>query len=113
MSQDCWRSEKIFGTFGYQIVGDRFPQDMRGGIEGSFGLDLNHSFSIGCNDLSDHAPLVWADLAGGNAVGSDGELTAATEGVESGALGLDAVTGVGMFEEGNGLPDVGVTFAID
>ena len=100
-------------AFGFEIVGDPFAKDMGRRVEGGFGFDLDHGLSVGCDDLGDHAPFVRFDLTGGNAVGADGKLTASAEGVEGGALGFDAVAGVGVLEEGDGLTDVGVTFAID
>ncbi len=41
-------------------------------------------------------------------MGADGKRAAAAEGIEGGALGFDAVAGVGVFEEGDGVADVGV-----
>ena len=58
-------------------------------------------------------PFAGPDLTGGDAVGADGKLAASAEGVEGGAFGFDAVAGVGVLEEGDGLADVGVTFTID
>ncbi len=105
MSHGCCRSENILRALGFKVIGDPFSQDVGGGVQGGFGLNLDHGFSVGCDYLGYHAPLVWPDLAGGNAMGSDGKLAAAAEGIEGGALGFDAIAGVGVIEEGDGLAD--------
>ena len=46
-------------------------------------------------------------------MGADGERAAAAEGVEGGAFGFDGEAGVGVFEEGDGVADVGVAGFVD
>ena len=94
MSHGCCRSEKILCPFGGKVIGYPFSEDVRGGIESGLGLDLDHGFSVGCDDLSDHAPLIRPDLTGRNAVSSNGELTTPSQCVEGGAFSFDAVSQV-------------------
>ncbi len=54
----------------------------------------------------------WISL-GGTQWTADGKLAAAAEGVKGGALGFDAIAGVGVVEEGDGLADIGVVGRVD
>jgi hypothetical protein len=78
-------------------------------VAGGFGFDLYDGFAVGSDNLGDHAPLVLMAVA----VGSYGELAAAAEGVEGGALGFDGEASVGVLEEGDGVADVGVAGFVD
>ncbi len=89
--------------------GDPLAEGFGVGVEGGFGVDLNHGVAVGSDDLGVHAPLVVL----GDAVGADGERATSAEGVEGDALGFDAEAGVGVVEEGDGLTDVGVAVVVD
>jgi hypothetical protein len=99
--------EEVEGAFGDKIVCDPATEGAGRSVVVGFGVDLDHGFAVGGNDLGEHAPLpcfsCWRD-----AVDADGERATAAESVEGGALGFDGETGVGMLKEGNGVADVGV-----
>ncbi len=97
--------EQFECAFGLEVFGYGEAEGLGGGFGTGFGDDLNDGVAIGCDDLGDHAPSAGG---GGLAVGSDGKLAAAAEGVEGDAFGFDTEAGVGVFEEGNGVADIGV-----
>ena len=113
MAGDGWNQsgdrggEQVEGAFGDEVVGDPAAEGAGRGFVGGFGVDLDHGFAVGGDDLGEHAPLPcfggWRDT-----VDADWERAAAAEGVEGGAFGFDGVAGVGVFEEGDGVADVGV-----
>jgi hypothetical protein len=78
-------------------------------LVGGFGFDLDHGFAIGGDNLGDHLPLPFFVKA----VGADGEGTAAAESVEGCAFSIDGEAGVRVFEEGDGVADVGVAGFVD
>src|SRR5882757_5482578 len=107
MRSDDWSGEEIEGAFGDKIVGDPAAEGAGWGFVGGFGVDLDHGFAVGGDDLGEHAPLPCFG-GGWDAMDADGERTAAAEGVEGGAFGFDGEAGVGVFEEGDGVADPGV-----
>ena len=82
------------------------------GVAGSFGVDLDHGFTIGCDDLSNHAPFSGV-VGRRHAVGTNGKRAASAEGIECGAFGIDGEAGVRVFEEGDGVADVDVAGFVD
>src|ERR1700678_600218 len=111
MPDEMWMSgygggKEIEGAPGDEIGGDTLAERFGGGGVGGFSVDLDHGFAVGRDDLGEHAPLPCLGC-GWDAVNADGERAAATEGVEGGAFGVDGEAGVGMFEKGDGVADVG------
>ncbi len=104
--------EDIEGAFGDEIVGDPVAQGFGCRGVGGFGVDLDHGFAVGRDDLGEHAPLPCFGC-GRDAVGADGERAAAAEGAEGGALGLDGEASVGVLEEGDGVADICVAGFVD
>jgi hypothetical protein len=101
--------EEFEGAFGFEVFGNPSAEFGWLRVAGGFGFDLNHGFTVWSDYLGDHAPLVLVAVA----VGSYGKLAASAEGVEGGALGFDGEAGVWVFEEGNGVAEVGVAGFVD
>ena len=99
--------EQFERSLGDEVVSDPAAKGFGGSGVSSFGIDLNHGFPIGRDDLGEHTPLPC--FAGGwHAVGTNGERAPAAEDVEGGAFGFDREASVGMFEEGDGVADVSI-----
>ena len=97
---------------GLEVVGYMLTEGDWVGVARSVGVDLNHGFAIGCDDLGDHAPLSGV-VRWRHAVGTDRKGAASAEGIECGAFGIDGESGVRVFEEGDGVADVGVARLVD
>jgi hypothetical protein len=104
-----WDSEQIEGAFGLQVFGYAQAECDGVSVVSVFGFDLDHGLSVRGDDLGDHLPLPFFVKA----MGADGEGAAAAEGVEGGAFSFDGEAGIGMFEEGDGVADVGVACFVD
>jgi hypothetical protein len=79
----------------------------RSGADG-FGVDLDHSFSVGRDDLGDHAPL---SRIGGrwDAVRADGKRAASAKGIKGNTFRAGGEAGVRVIEERDGGSNSGVT----
>jgi len=101
--------EEVEGAFGFEVVCDSEAKSDGVGAGRGFGLDLDHGFAVGGDDLGNHLPLPFFVKA----VSADGERTAATQSVECGALGIDGEASVWVLEEGDGIADVSVAGFVD
>ena len=102
------RCEEDEGSPFFEMVGDAVAQLDGVSGTGGLGFKLDHGFAVGGDDLGVHGEA----LAGRDAKSTDREFAASTEGVEKGALGGDAEARVGVFEEGDGLADVGGSIVV-
>ena len=98
-----YRGQEVEGAAGLQIFGDLKAEGDGGDAGGSLRGDTGDLFAIGREHLRVHAPGEGGTLvAQRSAMDADGDLAAAAEGLEHGALGLDGETRFRMIERGDG-----------
>jgi hypothetical protein len=100
-------SEQFEGSAGFEVFGDAVAEGVCGDAGGSVGGDADHAFAVGREHLGVDVPGDGCVVIGdGGAVDADGDLTAAAEGVENGALDLDGEARFRVVEGGYGGADV-------
>ena len=105
--------KQVEGAAGLEVFGDAQAEGAGGDAGGDFGGEADHAFAVGRDDLGLDLPGDGragvgdgvCDVVDGGAVDADGELAAAAEGVEHGALRLDREARLGVVERGDGAAD--------
>jgi hypothetical protein len=100
--------QKFERTTGGEVGGDLLAEGFGGCAERGFVEDLSDLFAVGADDHRVQVPDVVDEVT----VSAEGELAAAAEGVEDGALGLGGVLGGGAVEGADDGVDGGVALRV-